>query len=118
MSSKKQKLSSKSSRANEEPSPAYDHDKFVNESVASSLPIAPSLRRRDSNFPTIFSAKLYLGKGGVHYAKPRGRLLVREFYAKLVAHVLKKVHVHGVLVDFSAKSINRYYNNELVNLGL
>ena len=30
--------------------------------------------------------------------------------------MLKKVRVRGVLVDFSAKSINRYYNLEPVNL--
>ena len=38
-----------------------------------------------------------------------------EFYANLAAHVLKKVRVHGVLVDFNAKCINAYYNLELVN---
>ena len=42
-------------------------------------------------------------------------MVVQEFYANLSAHVLKKVHVYGVLVDFSAKSINRYYNLEPVN---
>ena len=42
-------------------------------------------------------------------------MVAREFYANLAAHVLKKVHVRGVLVDFSAKSINRYYNLEPVN---
>ena len=42
--------------------------------------------------------------------------MVREFYANLASHVLKKVWVCRVLVDFSAKSINRYYNLELVNL--
>ena len=42
-------------------------------------------------------------------------MVVWEFYANLAAHVLKKVRVCGVLVDFSAKSINRYYNLELVN---
>ena len=42
-------------------------------------------------------------------------IIVLEFYANLVAHVLKKVRVHGVLVDISAKSINRYYNLDLVN---
>ena len=40
--------------------------------------------------------------------------MVREFYANLASHVLKKVRVRGVLVDFSAKSINQYYNLELV----
>ena len=42
-------------------------------------------------------------------------MVVQEFYDNLVANVLKKVHVYGVLVDFSAKSINKYYNLELVN---
>ena len=42
-------------------------------------------------------------------------MVVREFYAKLATHVLKKVQVRGVLVDFSEKSINRYYNLEPVN---
>ena len=41
-------------------------------------------------------------------------MVVREFYANLSAHVLKKVRVRGVLVDFSAKSINHYYNLDLV----
>ena len=42
-------------------------------------------------------------------------MVVWEFYANLAAHVLKKVRVRGVLVDFSAKSINLYYNLEPVN---
>ena len=42
-------------------------------------------------------------------------MVVREFYANLAEHVLKKVYVRGVLVDFNAKSINRYYNLESVN---
>ena len=42
-------------------------------------------------------------------------MVVREFYANLAAHVLKKVRVCGVLVDFSAKTINCYYNLEPVN---
>ena len=42
-------------------------------------------------------------------------MVVREFYASLAAHVLKKVKVYGVLVDFTTKSINRYYNLEPVN---
>ena len=36
--------------------------------------------------------------------------MVREFYANLASHVLKKVRVRGVLVVFSAKSIDQYYN--------
>ena len=42
-------------------------------------------------------------------------MVVREFYANLVAHVLKKVRVRGVLVDFSTKSINAYYDLEPIN---
>ena len=47
--------------------------------------------------------------------RPATTMVMREFYANLVAHVLKKFQVHGVLVDFSVKSINRYYNLESVN---
>ena len=36
--------------------------------------------------------------------------MVREFYANLASHDVKKVRVRGVLVDFSAKSINQFYN--------
>ena len=42
-------------------------------------------------------------------------MVVQEFYANLVANVLKKVKVRGVLVDFNAKSINEFYNLELIN---
>ena len=78
MSSKKRKMSSKSSRASEEASQNYDHDKFINESAvkkASSLEITPSLRRRDFNIPTIFSGKPLRGRVGVHCANPRNQLL-------------------------------------------
>ena len=47
--------------------------------------------------------------------RPVATMVVWEFYANLEAHVLKKVRVRGVLVDFSAKSINVYYHLELVN---
>ena len=38
-----------------------------------------------------------------------------NFMQNLASNVLKKVWVRGVLVDFSEKSINKYYNLELVN---
>ena len=47
--------------------------------------------------------------------RPAAIMVVREFYANLAAHELKRVRVHAVLVDFSAKSINEYYNLEPVN---
>ena len=84
-------------------------------SLASSLPIAPSLRRRDFNIPTIFCRKTIVRKGWgalCQPLRPAATMVVWEFYANLAAHVLKKVRVCGVLVDFSAKSINRYYNLE------
>ena len=36
--------------------------------------------------------------------------VVQEFYANLASHILKKVRVREVLVDFSAESINSYYS--------
>ena len=42
-------------------------------------------------------------------------MVLWEFYANLAAHVLKEVRVRGVLVDFSTKSINLYYNLDPVN---
>ena len=36
--------------------------------------------------------------------------MVREFYANLASHVVKKDLVRRVLVDFSTKSINQFYN--------
>ena len=42
-------------------------------------------------------------------------MVVRELYANLATHVLKKVWVRRVFVDFSANSINEYYNLEPVN---
>ena len=46
---------------------------------------------------------------------PTATMVVREFNANLAAHVTKKVRVRGVLVDFSTKSINKFYNLESVN---
>ena len=59
----------------------------------------------------------FLGVSQALYQPPRsgGTSVVREFYTNLASHILKRVWVSGVLVDFSAKSINRYYNLEPVN---
>ena len=46
---------------------------------------------------------------------PTAIMVLREFYSILAALVLKKVRVRGVLVDISAKSINEFYNLDLVN---
>ena len=38
--------------------------------------------------------------------------MVREFYTNLAPHVVKKVKVRGILVDFSVRSINEFYQLE------
>ena len=80
----------------------------------------PSLRRRGFITPTIILEKLLRPRGGVLCAKPprpAAMSVVREFYANLASHVLKKVRVRGVLVDFSAESINSYYGLEHIPPG-
>ena len=115
-------MSSKSSHASEEPSQAYDHGKFVNESAAEKFGLISSNRSfiKEKGFQHLdnFFQKTIERKGwGDFFQPPRptATMVVQEFYANLAAHVLKKVRFRGVLVDFSANSINRYYNLELVN---
>ena len=122
MSSKNKKMSSKSSRASEEPSSAYDHDKFFNESTTEKFGLISANRSfvKEKRFqhPNDFFRKTIARKGWSSLRqppRPTAKMVVREFYANLVAHVLKKVRVRGVLVGFCAKSINRYYNLEPVN---
>ena len=123
MSSKKRKMSSKSSRASEEPSLTYDHDKFVNESVFEKFGLISTNRSfikvKGFQHPDDSFLKTIARKGwGALCLPPRpvSTMVVWEFYANLAAHVLKKVCVRGVLVEFSAKCINHYYNLEPVNL--
>ena len=42
--------------------------------------------------------------------RPAAMSVVREFYANLASHVVKKVRVCGALVNFSTQSINQFYN--------
>ena len=44
-------------------------------------------------------------------------MIVREFYANLAANMNKRVRVHGIWVNFGAKSINEFYNLEPVDNG-
>ena len=122
MSSKKQKMSSNSCRTSEEPSQAYNHCKFINESAAEKFSLISAnhsfIKEKGFQHPDDFFRKTIARKGWgalCQPSRPVATMVVREFYANLAAHVLKKVQVHGVLVDFSAKSINRYYNLESVN---
>ena len=86
--------------------------------LASSQRIGPSSRRRGFTTPDDFFCKKIANKGWwalFQPSSPSTTSVVREFYANLASHLLKRVLVRGVLVDFSAKSINRYYNLEPVN---
>ena len=122
MSRKKRKMSSKSSQTDVEPSQAYDHGKFVNESAVKNFGLISANRSfiKEKGFqnPDDFFLKTITQKGWGVLCQPPGpatTMVVREFYANLVAYVLKKVRLRGVLVEFSVKSINRYYNLESVN---
>ena len=115
-------MSLKSSRASEEPSLTYDHDKFVNKSATEKFNLIFSnrsfIKEKGFQHPYDFFRNTIARKGWGALCQPPGlaaTMVVREFYDNLAAHVLKKVRVYGVLVDFSAKSINLYYNLEPVN---
>ena len=123
MSSKKQKMSLKSSRANDEPFSVYDHDKFVNENSTKKFDLISTnrsfIKEKGFQHNEDFFRKTIGRKGWDALCQPPrlvATMVLQEFYANLVAHVLKKVLVRGVLVDFSAKSINHYYNLDPVNL--
>ena len=122
MSSKKQKLSSERNRASEEPTHDYDHEKYVNESATEKfgliLKIRSFIKEKGFHHPDDFFRKIIANNGWralCKHLRPVSKSVVREFYANLASHILKRVWVHGVLVDFSVKSINRCYNLELVN---
>ena len=117
MSSKKQKMSSKRSQASEEPAHSYDNDKFANESATEKFDLISKnrsfIKEKGFHHPNELFCKTIANKGRralCQSSSPIAISVVREFYANLASHVLKRVRVRGVLVDFSAKSINRYYN--------
>ena len=117
MSSKCQKMTTKRGRASEEPARTYEHDKFVDESAAEKFGLISKnhsfIKEKGFHHPEDFFRKTIADKGWRALCQPPHPVatsVVREFYANLASHVLKKVRVRGVLVDFSAKSINQYYN--------
>ena len=98
MSSKKQKLSSKRSRASEDPAHDYDHEKFVNASAAKKFGLISKNRSfiKEKGFHHLddFFHKTIANKGWrALYQSLRSvaTSVVQEFYAHLPAHVLKKV---------------------------
>ena len=117
MSGKRQKLPTKMGLASEDLTPTFDITKFVNEGVV-------------DRFGTICKNRSFIKEKGFHHPddffrktiatkvwralcqppRPAATSVVREFYTNLAAHVVKKVRVRGVLVDFSTHSINQFYN--------
>ena len=117
MSGKRQKLTAKWGRASEDLTPNFDLAKFVNESVADRFGIICKnrsfIKEKGCHHPDDFFHKTIANKGWQALCQPprtAATSVVREFYANLASHVVKKVRVRGVLVDFSAQSINQFYN--------
>ena len=110
-------MTAKQERASKEAARTYDHDKFVNESATEKFGLISKnlsfIKEKGFHHPKDFFSKTIADKGWRVLCQPphpAAISVVRDFYANLASHVLKKVRVRGVLVDFSAKSINQYYN--------
>ena len=107
-------MSSKRSRPSEEHAHSYDHEKFVNESVVEKFDLMSKnrsfIKEKGYHHSGDLFFKTIANKGWWALCQPpipASISVIREFYANLTSHVLKRVRVCGVLVDFSAKSINR-----------
>ena len=117
MSGKRQKLPTKRGRPSEDSTQNYDVTRFVNEGVADRFGIICKnrsfIKEKGFHHPDDFFRKTIAAKGWralFQPPHPAVMSVVREFYANLASHVVKKVRVRGVLVDFSAESINHYYD--------
>ena len=106
-------MTAKHGRASDELARTYDHEKFVNESAAEEFGLISKnlsfIKEKGLHHPEDFFCKTIAFKGWHALCQsphPAATSVVREYYANLASHVLKKVRVHGVLVDFNAKSIN------------
>ena len=109
MSSKRQKLTAKWGRASEYPTPNFDLTKFINEDAADRFDTIfknrSFIKEKGFHHPDDFFRKTIAAKGWRALCQPprlAATSVVRDFYANLASHVVKKVRVHGVLVDFSA----------------
>ena len=117
MSGKRQKLPTKRGRPSEDSTPNYDVSRFVNEGAADRFGTICKnrsfIKEKGFHHPDDFFRKTIAAKGWralFQPPHPAAMSVVREFYANLASHVVKKVRVRGVLVEFSAESINHYYN--------
>ena len=113
MLGKRQKLPGKRGWAGKEPTPTFDIRKFFNEGVVDRFGTICKnrsfIKEKGFHHPDDFFRKTIATKGWPALCQPPGPAatsVVREFYANLASHVVKKVRVRGVLVDFSAESIN------------
>ena len=121
MSGKRQKLPTKRGRASEDPTPNYDVTWFLNEGAADRFGTICKnrsfIKEKGFHHPDDFFRKTIAAKGWRALCQPPHLAVMsvmREFYTNLASHVVKKVRVRGVLVDFSAESINHYYNPDHV----
>ena len=76
------------------------------------------IKEKGFHHPGDFFCKTIANKGWralCQHSRIAATMVVREFYANLASHVLKRVRVRGVLVDFNTKFINQFYNLEPVN---
>ena len=124
MSSKRQKITTKRGRASEEPAHSYDHDKFVNESEVEKFGLISKnrsfIKEKGFHHPDDFFRKTIANKGWRELFQPptpAATMVVREFYANLASNMNKKVKMHGVWVNYCAKSINEFYNLEPMDFG-
>ena len=117
MSGKRQKLPTKRGRPIEDATPNYDVSRFVNEGAADQFGTICKnrsfIKEKGFHHPDDFFSKTIAAKGWRALCQPphpAAMSVVQEFYANLASYVVKKVRVRGVLVDFSAESINHYYD--------
>ena len=121
MSGKRQKLTAKRGPASKDLTPNFNLTKFVNEGAVDRFGTICKnrsfIKEKGFHHPDDFFSKTIATKGWrslCQLPRPAATSVVREFYANLASHVVKKVRVCGVLVDFSAQSINQFYNLDLV----
>ena len=124
MSGKRQKLPAKRSRASADPTPTFDASRFIKASAVDRFSTICKnrsfIKEKGFHHPDDFFRKTIAAKGWRAFCqppRPTAMSMVREFYANLASHVLKKVRVRGVLVVFSAESINSFYGLEHVPSG-